>query len=100
WSVENRDGEWPRLNGNANREETSFWLDDLSYIRLKNVQLGYTLPKNLLSKIGIETVRIYGSAENLTTLTKFRGLDPEKRGNASDAYPLNKSFSLGVNIGI
>lgn len=100
WSVENRDGEWPRLNGNANREETSFWLDDLSYVRLKNIQLGYTLPKNLLSKIGIETVRIYGSAENLTTLTKFRGLDPEKRGNASDAYPLNKSFSLGVNIGI
>lgn len=100
WSVENRDGEWPRLNGSNNRSETTFWLDDLSYVRLKNVQLGYTLPKNLLTKIGIESVRIYGSAENLTTITKFRGLDPEKRGNASDAYPLNKSFSLGVNIGI
>ena len=100
WNVENRDGEWPRLGGNANREETTFWLDDLSYIRLKNVQLGYTLPKNLLIKVGIESVRIYGSAENLATLTKYRGLDPEKRANASDAYPLNKSFSLGINIGI
>lgn len=100
WSVENRDGEWPRLGGSNNREETSFWLDDLSYLRLKNVQMGYTLPKDLLTKIGIESVRIYGSAENLATFTKFRGLDPEKRANASDAYPLNKSFSLGINIGI
>ncbi len=45
WSVENRDGAWPRLGGNANREETTFWLDDLSYLRLKNVQLGYNVPK-------------------------------------------------------
>jgi len=100
WSVENRQGEWPRLAGSNNREETTFWLDDLSYLRLKNIQLGYTLPKNLLIKLGIESVRIYGSAENLATFTKFRGLDPEKNSNASDAYPLNKSFSLGINIGI
>jgi TonB-linked SusC/RagA family outer membrane protein len=100
WSVENRQGEWPRLGGNANREETSFWLDDLSYLRLKNIQLGYTLPNKWLTRLGIESVRIYGSAENLATLTKFRGLDPEKISNASDAYPLNKSFSLGINIGI
>ena len=100
WSVENRQGEWPRLGGSSNREETTFWLDDLSYLRLKNVQLGYTLPKNLLIRIGIESVRIYGSAENLATMTKYRGLDPEKRAHASDAYPLNKSFSLGINIGI
>lgn len=100
WNVENRQGEWPRLGGNANREETSFWLDDLSYLRLKNIQLGYTLPNKWLTRLGIESVRIYGSAENLATLTKFRGLDPEKISNASDAYPLNKSFSLGINIGI
>lgn len=100
WSVENRQGEWPRLAGSNNREETTFWLDDLSYLRLKNVQLGYTLPKDLLTRLGIESVRIYGSAENLATFTKFRGLDPEKNSNASDAYPLNKSFSLGINIGI
>jgi len=100
WSVENRDGEWPRLGASNSRNESSFWLDDLSYLRLKNVQIGYTLPKNLLTRIGIESVRIYGSGENLTTLTKFRGLDPEKIANASDAYPLNKSFSLGINIGI
>jgi hypothetical protein len=45
-------------------------------------------------------MRIFGSAENLKTFTKFRGLDPEKAGHASDAYPLNKSYSAGINIGI
>jgi len=53
-----------------------------------------------LQKLGIESVRIYGTTENVATLTNFRGLDPEKVGHASDAYPLNKSFSLGINIGI
>jgi TonB-dependent starch-binding outer membrane protein SusC len=100
WSTENRGGEWPRLGGSANREETTFWLDDLSYVRLKNVQLGYNVPKVLLNKIGISNVRVFASSENLATITKFRGLDPEKTGNRSDAYPLNKSYSFGLNIGI
>jgi TonB-linked SusC/RagA family outer membrane protein len=101
WSVENRDGEWPRLAGSNNREETTFWLDDMSYIRLKNVQLGYTLKeKGWLKTAGIEDIRLYFSGENLTTLTKYRGLDPEKNSNASDAYPLVKTFSFGINIGI
>ncbi len=100
WNWENRDGEWPRLGGSNNREETTFWLDDLSYLRVKNIQLGYTLPNAWLQKLGIESVRIYGTTENIATLTNFRGLDPEKVGHASDAYPLNKSFSLGINIGI
>ncbi|KAA0988735.1 SusC/RagA family TonB-linked outer membrane protein [Dyadobacter aurulentus] len=100
WSVENRDGEWPRLNGNANREETTFWLDNLSYLRVKNIQLGYNLPVVLTKKLGISNFRIFASTENLATITKFRGLDPEKAGNKSDAYPLNKSYSVGINIGI
>src|ERR671913_256635 len=68
WSVENRDGLWPRLGGSGNNTaETTFWLDDLSYLRLKNVQLGYNIPKKLLRKIGINNLRIAGSAENLAT---------------------------------
>ena len=100
WSVENRGGAWPRLGGSANREETTFWLDNLAYLRVKNVQLGYTLPAALLRKIGISNFRIFASSENLATFTKFRGLDPEMDGNKSDAYPLNKSYSVGINIGI
>lgn len=100
WSVENRDGAWPRLNGNANREETTFWLDNLNFIRFKNLQIGYNLPAPLLRKIGISNFRVFGSTENLATFTKFRGLDPEMTGNKSNAYPLNKSYSVGINIGI
>lgn len=100
WSWDNRDGIWPRLNGNANREETTFWLDNLAYLRVKNIQLGYSLPSNLLQRIHVESFRVYGSIENLYTLTKFRGLDPEGQGHKSDTYPINKVFSFGVNIGI
>lgn len=100
WSLENRDGEWPRLGGSSNREETTFWLDDLSYIRFKNVQLGYTLPAKLLRIAGISTFRIYCSAENIATITSYRGLDPEKTGNKSNAYPLVKSYSVGINMSL
>lgn len=100
WSVENRDGLWPRLGGNANKEETTFWLDDLTYLRLKNIQLGYSVPNRWLKRVGINSFRIFGSAENIATFTSFRGLDPEKTGNRSDAYPLNKSYSFGFNVGL
>jgi TonB-linked SusC/RagA family outer membrane protein len=109
WSWENRGGEWPRLGGNSNREESTFWLDDLSYLRLKNVQLGYSLPKKWLRTVHASNFRIYLSGENMATLTKFRGIDPERSGRgtsgengggyASDAYPLINSYSVGVNIG-
>jgi hypothetical protein len=88
------------LNGNANREETTFWLDSFTYLRLKNIQLGYNIPVTWTKKVGISNFRIFASTENLATWTKFRGLDPEKAGNKSDAYPLNKAYSLGINIGI
>ena len=101
WSWENRDGSWPRLGGSGNnRSETTFWLDNLSYLRVKNVQFGYNVPKSLLSKVRLSNVRLFASSENLATFTKFRGLDPEKAGNKSDAYPLNKSYSFGLNVGI
>lgn len=100
WSWENRDGEWPRLLGSGNREETSFWLDDMSYIRLKNIQVGYTIPAKLLSRIGVNSFRIFGSTENVATITGYRGLDPELTGNRSNAYPLNKSYSIGVNVSL
>lgn len=100
WSVENRDGSWPRLYGANNRNVQTFWMDDLSFIRLKNLQIGYTMPTDLLNRVGISSVRIFSTAENLLTFTKFRGLDPEKQGIDNDPYPLIKSYSLGINIGI
>lgn len=99
WSVENRDGEWPRLGGiGGNREDTRYWLDDMSFIRFKNIQLGYSLPKKWVSKLKIANLRVVGSAENLATFSSYRGLDPEKAGEENNVYPINKSYSLAVNL--
>jgi len=99
WSVENREGSFPRLGGaGSNRDEGTFWLDDMSFLRFKNIQLGYTIPSNLLRRIGVTNLRIVGSAENLGTITSYRGLDPEKQGDDNNLYPINKSYSIAVNL--
>jgi hypothetical protein len=103
WSHENRGGSWPRLGGGGNNTaETTFWLDNLSYMRLKNIQIGYTLRgKRVLSRLGLSDIRFFISGENLFTLTRYRGLDPEIQGkDINDAYPLVKSYSLGLQVGI
>ena len=100
WSVENRGGLWPRLGGaSANTSNTTFWLDNMRYLRLKNVQVGYTFPQRLVKRLGIASLRVTGSAENLLTLTSYRGLDPEKAGDNDNLYPLNKAYSLSVQLG-
>jgi len=102
WSVENRGGWWPRIGGNTNNASqtapTSFWLYDMSYLRLKNVQLGYTFPKAWFQQLGVSTFRIAALAENLWTLTHYPGLDPEKAGNNNNLYPLNKSYSVSAQL--
>jgi TonB-linked SusC/RagA family outer membrane protein len=99
WTTENRDGLWPRLGGSGNnRQATTFWLDDMSYLRVKNVQLGYTVPTSVLKKLGVTNLRIVGSSENIGTLTAFRGLDPEKQGDDNNVYPINKSYSIAINL--
>jgi TonB-linked SusC/RagA family outer membrane protein len=100
WSVSNRSGSWPRIGGSGNNTaQTTFWLYDMSYLRLKNVQLGYTFPKPLFKRLGVSNFRIAGSAENLLTISSFPGLDPEKAGNNNNLYPLNKSYSVAVQLG-
>ena len=99
WSVENRGGWWPRIGGSGNNTaQTTFWLYDMSYLRLKNVQLGYTFPKPMFKKLGVANFRIALLAENLLTISSFPGLDPEKAGNNNNLYPLNKSYSAAVQL--
>lgn len=100
WSVENRNGSWPRMGGNSNNTaQTTFWLYDMTYLRLKNIQVGYTFPKPLFAKLGVSNFRIAGSAENLLTISSYPGLDPEKAGNNNNLYPLNKTYSVAVQLG-
>jgi hypothetical protein len=87
------------LGGSGNnRNSTTYWLDDMSFVRIKNIQLGYTVPSKLLNRMGVTKLRIVGSAENIGTLTSFRGLDPEKLGDDNNVYPINKSYSLAINL--
>jgi hypothetical protein len=80
---------------------SDYWLEDASYIRLKNIQLGYTIPKDILRKININRLKIYASIDNLVTITNyFGGFDPEVRETAGDNYPQVKTFAIGIQIGL
>ena len=71
----------PRLSWNGatnNKQPSTRFLENGSYVRLKNVQLGYTLSKDMLKRLNISGVRFYISAQNLFTITKYKGLDPEQ----------------------
>ncbi|MCD7971554.1 MAG: hypothetical protein LUG18_02645 [Candidatus Azobacteroides sp.] len=99
WTYNNRNALWPRLDlSSSNQAGSEFWLDNLSYIRMKNLMVGYTLPKQWTTRFFVDNLRIYYSTENLFTLTKFRGLDPEKT-DRGDMYPLVNSHSFGITIG-
>lgn len=101
WSLDNRGASMPRLvngsGGNKNREESTFWTYNTNYFRLKNLQIGYTIPDRLMQKIGFNRARIYLSGENLFTMTPWKGIDPEKP-HGNDLYPLVKTYSVGLNI--
>jgi hypothetical protein len=93
----------PTFNGNSkNQERSTRYLQNAAYIRLKNIQLGYTLPRKWTDSIGLSSVRFYTSAENLFTLTKMTKIfDPETIGGDwgdGKVYPLMKTYSFGVNI--
>lgn len=105
WSEENKGGTMPRLFLNDDspssvaRVSSDFWLQDISYLRLKNLQLGYTLPKSWLGNVGISSVRIYYSAENLLTFDKMRvNADPEATSGRLSSYPLLRTHALGLNV--
>lgn len=89
-------------NGSKNFQVSSHYLQNAAYIRLKNIQLGYTLPKKWTEKAGMSSVRIYASGENLLTFTKmFKEFDPETIGGDwgdGKVYPLMKTYSIGINI--
>ncbi|NDV57757.1 TonB-dependent receptor domain-containing protein [Bacteroides sp. 519] len=83
--------------GSAHRNNTSE-LYNASYIKLKTLQIGYTLPKAWTSKAQIKNLRIFVSAENLLTITNYPGVDPEIGGSGFTSYPIPRIFSGGINL--
>lgn len=95
WNADNTASNEPRMTLNDANENARFsdrYVQDGSYIRLKNIQLGYTLPATLMGKIGIQKIRLYVAADNLLTITDYEGFDPEL-----GAWN-NNPFAVGVDV--
>lgn len=102
WSESNRNSyaKWPRLSAEKvdNNSQTSTWfLHDGSYLRLKSVEVGYTVPTKLTKKVGLQSFRLYFSGLNLLTISKFKMWDPEMGGNGL-GYPIQQVFNVGLNV--
>lgn len=104
WTPENPDAYYPKpyMRNDKNRQQQSRYLQDASYLRCKNMQLGYSLPQRLISKAGMTNCRFYVSVDNLFTLTKMsKVFDPEVLGGeygAGKTYPLQRTWSLGLSL--
>jgi TonB-linked SusC/RagA family outer membrane protein len=106
WTAEGSSDFYPRLIlGDPNKNfssPSSFYLTSGAYFRVKSFQIGYTLPKKLVNKIGLQQLRLYVSANNLLTFTSYTGFDPEIGGGSygidRGVYPQAKSFMAGINV--
>ena len=103
WTGEGTSNTVPRAiysDPNQNARLSNRFIEDGSYLRLKNLTLGYTVPGALTKKACLETVRLYFSCQNLATFTKYSGFDPEVdvRGVDLSTYPVTRTLSFGVNV--
>lgn len=108
---QNAQAKWPRAfikqtyGDDFNGKASTWWLRDAAFLRLKSVELGYSIPKNIIRKIGLENVRIYVNGNNLFTIDKIKIFDPEISVNATNyqangitAYPLQRTITTGLNV--
>lgn len=106
WSLgvnEDVNAKYPRLtygnNSNNNRAST-YWLRDGSYMRLKNVEIGYTLPKTWTMRLRVQSMRIYVMGTNLLTFSSFKLWDPELGSSTGQEYPLSRTYTVGLTLSL
>ena len=85
-------------DGDHNQRENSFFLKNGAYLRLKNIELSYSLPKQIISRIGMSSCRFYVNANNLITWDHLGDLNVDPESNGSNRYPIMKTVNLGLNI--
>lgn len=106
WSPENPGGTYPRVSERASSAvsgglfRNDFWLDDASFVRLKNIQIGYSLPVSLIERFSVSNARIYASGFNVFTWTGVKDYDPEGASESGQFYPQQRIINLGLNIQI
>jgi len=104
WSPTNTGGSYPRVDTrtsasvNGGQYNSTFWLNDASFLRLKNVEFGYNFSPSLLSGIKMQSVRLYFNAFNLFTITKVKDYDPEGSSGSGQFYPQQRILNVGVNV--
>lgn len=101
WTEDNPGASYPRLtlDSSNNYQTSSFWIKSGAYLRLKNITIGYTIPRKFTKKFGVKSLRMYASAQNLFTLDSFfEGFDPEIPNNSGSFYPIMKTYSLGISL--
>jgi TonB-linked SusC/RagA family outer membrane protein len=101
WTTSNPNGSMPRAGGNNNSQgiyASDFWIQDASFLRLKNVEIGYTLPQHLLQKLYIQNLRLYLSGYNLFTVSQIKILDPETSSADGSYYPQLRIFNAGISL--
>lgn len=100
WTPENPyDSKYPVLRNNANAKNniaSDAFVHNAAYLRCKNIQLGYTIPQKITRRFFVENLKVYTSIDNLFTITKFPGLDPEVADNVG--YPSVRQYSVGINV--
>ena len=110
WMAEDSEGRWTKDNPDATKPRTwervdeywtvtsnnTYWLRSTDFLRLKNVELGYDMPKTILTKLGVTGLRLYLSGINLITIDKLPSLDPEV--TATNIYPPNKVYNVGIKL--
>lgn len=105
WTGEGTSNTMPRVifnDPNKNTRPSDRYIEDGSYLRIKNITLGYRAPKNILEKLNLSTARIYITGQNLLTFTKYNGFDPEinTSGIDNNVYPVTRTYTIGINLGI
>lgn len=102
WTPDNLDASYPRLLSNYenNRLPSTFFVKSGDYIKLRTAQVAYTVPKELLTRTGLNSLAFTLQGQNLFTISKNRRYDPESTGNTANLYPPQRIFSLGVRVGL
>jgi len=100
---ENPNASYPRLSyggNNNNQQSSTYWLRDGRYLRLKNMDIGYTLPKSITNKYHFNDIRIFVAGSNLITWSKFKLWDPESAQPRGEEYPLTRSITMGLSVNL
>ncbi|MNY41997.1 hypothetical protein D3C86_1768530 [compost metagenome] len=99
WTPERTDAKFPRLSSNptVNKLSSDFWFQNGAYTRVKYIQLGYSLNKSLVKKMGLSAIRVYINAQNPFTISHTNLTDPESRGN-QNTYGITKLYSMGARV--